>query len=233
MGYYCSRHFVGYWLSSLFEVMGNNYNKVAPVYDLLSRLVFGKAQVELQLDMLAYIPATSRILIVGGGTGWILEALAARYPDGLDITYLEISEKMLELSQKRDCGKNTVRFVHQAIETYDLAYDRYDVIFTPFLFDNFQEKKAATVFGKLDDALQPSGYWLYADFYLDPQRKEKWKKAMLALMYAFFSIVSNVETRHLPHMEPTFARLNYQECYHSLRYFGFLKGVVYRKNQAV
>ena len=121
--------------------MLNNYDKIANQYDFLSKVVFLKSQVQAQVNQLKYIPEKSSILIVGGGTGWILEELAKVHPSGLDIVYVEISQKMIALSKTRDVGNNNVEFVHLGIEDFktDLLFD---AILTPFLFDNFVKNRA-------------------------------------------------------------------------------------------
>ena len=70
--------------------MPANYNKIAPVYDMLSRLVFGKAIVNAQRRLLPGLPRGEyRLLIVGGGTGWILDELGKQKPQGITIDYVE------------------------------------------------------------------------------------------------------------------------------------------------
>ena len=56
--------------------MNPDFNTVARPYDFISRLVFGDSLVEAQTSLLHYIPSNSQILIVGGGTGWILEEIS-------------------------------------------------------------------------------------------------------------------------------------------------------------
>ncbi|MEH6308443.1 class I SAM-dependent methyltransferase [Olivibacter sp. CPCC 100613] len=209
--------------------MRNNYDNIASLYDRLSRLVFGRAQVNVQLDLIHTIASNSRILIVGGGSGWILEALAKLYPQGLMITYVEISANMLRIARNRYYGNNKVVFVEQAIEDYVAAPNSYDVIITSFLFDNFLRSKAEKVFRHLTALLVNEGRWLYADFYLEPQKKNRWKKGMLHLMYKFFGYVCRVEAKKLIDMEPYFQENGYRVLFCSLRYFGFVKGIVYQK----
>jgi len=96
--------------------MRNNYDRIARYYDVLSRMVFFRAQLKAQIDQLHFIPANSSVLIVGGGTGWILEEIAKVHSSGLRITYVEISAKMLDLSRKRKVGANEVTFVHSPAE---------------------------------------------------------------------------------------------------------------------
>ena len=112
--------------------MAANYNNSAWFYDLLARLVYGKALINAQVYLLEHIPENARVLIVGGGTGWILEELVRIHPSGLTITYVEIAPAMMALSKKRNCGNNQVIFINEAIENTDLPVG-FDVVLTPFL----------------------------------------------------------------------------------------------------
>jgi len=98
--------------------MANKYDSIAGIYDILSRLVFGKVLQRSQAGLLKWMSPESRVLIVGGGTGWILERIAADHPAGLDIVYVEASAKMVALSRKRKSGENTVTFICLPIEEY-------------------------------------------------------------------------------------------------------------------
>ena len=71
--------------------MASNYDNSAAFYDQLSQMVFGKALIRAQLYLLQQVPPNSTVLIVGGGTGWILEELSNIHYSGLAITYVEIS----------------------------------------------------------------------------------------------------------------------------------------------
>src|ERR1700722_7934923 len=114
--------------------MSANFNNSAWFYDALSRLVYGRALINAQLFLLKFIPANSKVLIAGGGTGLILEEITNLHPAGLNITYVEIAPKMMRLSEKRNTGSNAVTFINAAIENVTLTKD-FDVVITPFLFD--------------------------------------------------------------------------------------------------
>ncbi|MDB5150556.1 MAG: methyltransferase protein, partial [Mucilaginibacter sp.] len=120
--------------------MAANYDNSAWFYDRLSRLIYGRALVNAQVYLLNFVPAGSKILIAGGGTGWILEELSKIHPAGLDITYVEISANMTALSQKRQTGQNEVVFINEAVEKVKLLLLDFDVVITPFLFDNFVDE---------------------------------------------------------------------------------------------
>lgn len=208
--------------------MTNNYDKIARYYDRLSRLVFFKAQVNAQINQLKFIPENSRILIVGGGTGWILEELTKVYPAGLKIVYIEISEKMIELSKKRNTGNNTVEFVNSKVEDFS-SLANFDVISTPFLFDNFPEEKAGVVFEQLNSLLQKNGLWLFVDFTAELGKGRCWKSAFLKLMYGFFKLIGIVEASKLTDMNPYFKSVNYKEVNKRAYYGDFIQASVYQK----
>lgn len=208
--------------------MLNNYDKIARHYDFLSRMVFFKAQVNAQVCQLKYISAHHQILIVGGGTGWILEEIGKVHSDGLSIVYLEISSKMIELSRTRDCGTNQVVFVNQGIEDFRTSQE-FDVICTPFLFDNFSQQRADFVLEKLDAMLKTSGLWLLADFNPDYRKGKWWKKLLLSSMYAFFKLLKIVEARALPDTKSYFDRSAYLKLNESDFYGDFIQSIVYKK----
>lgn len=208
--------------------MNNNYDKIANHYDTLSRLVFFKSQVNAQINQLQYLPKDSSVLIVGGGTGWILEEIAKIYPSGLKLVYVEISAKMIALSQKRNCKNNQVEFVNVGIEVFRTD-TLFDVILTPFLFDNFAEQRAAKVFEQLNAYLQKDGLWFLVDFSLDKTKGNWWKWLLLKSMYSFFKLLGIVEANHLIDMNPYFMNAGYKILELRLYYGNFIKAVIFKK----
>jgi ubiquinone/menaquinone biosynthesis C-methylase UbiE len=207
----------------------NNYDAVAPFYDFLSRLVFGNAQVNAQVAQLQHIPAGARILIVGGGTGWILEEIARIHASGLVITYVEISAQMLKRAKSRSYGQNAVRFVHAGIAHFKPS-GKFDVIQTAFLFDNFSAASVNLIFNQLDDLLENNGLWLYSDFKLSPEERYGWKHLMLKMMYFFFRIVARVEAKKLQEVGALFGSKNYQIISREAHYRGFIASIIFRKS---
>jgi ubiquinone/menaquinone biosynthesis C-methylase UbiE len=203
--------------------MTTNYDKIAGSYDLISRAVYGKALVSAQVCLLQYVPANSRVLIVGGGTGWILEEIAQIH-SGLTIDYVESSAKMIALSEKKDHGTNHINFINLPAEDY-ITEERYDVILTPFFFDNFKTDKIQLLFAKLNTLLKQEGRWLYVDF-VDNGRF--WQKLLLKTMYLFFKITTGIETQELINMNPFFDP-RYHKIIELLHYHNFIRSVVYQK----
>lgn len=189
--------------------------------------MFFKSQVNAQINQLKYLPKDSIVLIVGGGTGWILEEVAKIHSRGLKIVYVEISEKMIQLSQKRRYAENDVQFINQGIEDFESSI-LFDVILTPFLFDNFSEQRAVMVFEKLNGFLEPNGLWFLVDFSLGNGIGDWWKSLLLNSMYRFFKLLSIVEASQLVEMKPYFSK-QYELLREDFYYSNFIKASIFRK----
>ena len=209
--------------------MPNNYNLIAPFYDLLSRIVFGRTLVQAQVCLLKFVPRGSRVLIVGGGTGWILEELAEVHPQGLTVTYIERSARMISRSKKRSVGQNEVTFVSDSIENFTAPAAKYNIIITPFFFDNFKQEKAEIIFNQLHESLANGGLWLFADFYLNKKSTKSSQKMLLKMMYLFFRISCHIEASHLPETASLFSANNYREIFKEARWNGFIQSIAYAK----
>jgi len=205
--------------------MSANYNNSAWFYDGLARLVYGSALVNVQVYLLQHIPANSNVLIVGGGTGWILEELAHIHPKGLSITYVEIAPAMMALSKKRNAGDNKVTFINDGIENVALPPD-FDVVVTPFLFDNFTEQTLHEVFNGISILLKKDGIWLNCDFQLTGKL---WQWVMLKSMFIFFRLICNIEASKLPNIRECFEHDDFRSIAQKNFFREFIGAEIYKK----
>ena len=205
--------------------MSANYNNSAWFYDGLARLVYGRALINAQVYLLHQIPAYSNVLIVGGGTGWILEELTRIHPKGLSITYVEVAPAMMALSKKRNTGDNKVTFINDAIENVALTAD-FDVVVTPFLFDNFVEENLHKVFNSINILLKKDGLWLNCDFQLTGKW---WQWVMLKSMFIFFRLICNIEASKLPRIRECFEREGFTAIAQRNFFGDFIGAGVYKK----
>ncbi len=205
--------------------MAANFNNSAWFYDRLSRLVYGKAIVNAQLFLISHIKPGCKILIVGGGTGWILEELTKLHPSGLQITYVEVAATMISLSQKRNIGNNDVIFINDVIEKVTLAPD-FDIAITPFLFDNFTEQTLQTVFSQIHTLLKPGALWLNCDFQLTGKW---WQSFLLKSMFLFFRLICGIEASKLPEIITFFDLKRYNVIVERTFFDDFILARVYGK----
>jgi tRNA (cmo5U34)-methyltransferase len=209
-----------------------NFDKVAPFYDGLSRLVFGNALRRAQGAHLKVIPEEAHVLLIGGGSGWLLEQLLLQKPNN-KVTYLEASTKMFQLARQR-LARNPG--IAQAAVTFRvgtegdlLPGETFDVIITPFLLDLFPDERLQHLMNRLYLALVPGGLWLFSDFWLVQSPAPRWQQLLLKSMYAFFGLLSKVQATTLPDFQQHFARLAVHEEQSQQFYKGMVQAKVYRK----
>ena len=171
-----------------------------------------------------YIPPQSYLLLIGGGTGWILPHL----PDeNLKIVYLEASAKMIHLAPKyvRENSTNEVVFIH-GTEANIPTERPFDIVFTPFFLDLFEKERFTHVFFKLDHVLKNGGKWLWVDF-VDNQSSGH--QILLRLMYVFFRLICGIKAKTLPPVLPFFYSLGYKAVRRNFFFKNFISSKVFLK----
>lgn len=175
---------------------GGDFNWIAPVYDALAFVVFGQRLKQAQSAFLDRIPAGASVLMVGGGTGWLLEQVLGHYQPG-KVVYVETSAQMVARASKRILQKplpGTVDF-RMGDETALPMGAQFDVIITPFVLDLFTESTLQYAFiPSLMNVLKSDGVWLVTDFVNPPGG---WQKVLLWCMIQFFRLTAGIETRKL------------------------------------
>jgi ubiquinone/menaquinone biosynthesis C-methylase UbiE len=205
--------------------MAANYDNSAWFYDRLSRVVYGETLVTAQTKFLQLIRANATVLIAGGGTGEIVEAITRVHPAGLTIVYVELSEKMIAYAQRRNFGQNTITFINNGVEEADLQ-PKFDVVITPFLLDSLSPSELDKVFNSIDKVLLPSGIWINTDFQLTGKW---WQNVLLKTMLLFFKLIGCIEVLQLPFIKQSFAQRAYK-VEHEQTFFGdFIVSTVYSK----
>lgn len=199
--------------------MKNGYNNAAFFYDSLSRLVFGNTLLQAKASLLPLISPNSKILIAGGGSGAILEAICRQHPAGLYITFVDAASRMVARARKRNVENNQVDFIVLPVEEIRLP-DKYDVIITQFFFDNFREQDAIGIFRHLHYFMKTGGLWLYTDFTNNAPLQHR---MLLKAMYVFFKMICGVPGSHVPAMDALFTEHGYTLRSRESRMSGFIE----------
>lgn len=198
-----------------------NFDAVALIYDRLSKWVFGNTLMEAQVYFLNCIAANSNVLILGGGSGELLQRLLSVQPSCY-VCYVDASAKMIELTRRRVGDLNNVTFIHGTEN--DIPVDVHaDVVITNFYFDLFSESSLQRVIEKVKSHTKPEAIWLATDFVKTDRLTDK---VLLKLMYTFFRVTSGIEAKDLPEWEKEMGR-NFTAT--TSKYFrgGFVRSVVY------
>ncbi|PJJ59191.1 class I SAM-dependent methyltransferase [Hymenobacter chitinivorans] len=179
------------------------FDRVAPFYDPLARLVFGDALRRAQQAALAGLPpGRPRVLIIGGGSGWVLGEVLQRRPDAR-VLYLEASALMLAKSRAtllQAAPEHAGQVEFRLGTEHDLRPDEsFDAIITFFFLDLFEPRRLQAILDALNQARRPGAPWLLADF---RPAQTLWQRLLLQTMYRFFRLTTGISGRAMPDLHP-------------------------------
>ena len=201
----------------------NGFDRIAPYYDFLAGLIFRKSIIKAQEYFLPEIKDGDRILILGGGTGWILNSIFKLTNPG-EIWYVDTSQKMIEKSKARNLDHSKVHFIHGRVEVIP-DHLKFDVVITNFFLDVFSTSEFPTLVRSIMAKLKPQGAWLCTDFVAT----NRWyQKGMLKVMYLFFGIVANLENRNLPDWETLLIKEGLEPRREKYFWSGFIKAAIFK-----
>ena len=200
-----------------------NFDSVAGFYDKLATLVFGTAMRRAQTTYLYDIPQGSNVLILGGGTGWLLSELSAVNPT-CKVWYTDASSQMISLS-KRKMRNSTheIVFIHGTEESIPVEI-MFDAVITHFYLDLFPPDSCNVTIRKIRSNIRTGGLWLVSDFI----NTTWWHGVMLRMMYGFFRLMCGIEGSSLSPWKNLLEENGFKE--HKSREFfgGFIKSAVFR-----
>ena len=138
------------------------FDAIAPYYDRLSRLVFGQSLIRAQTHFLHKINSNSRILVLGGGTGWWLKDLLRQTPS-CKIVYVEPSVRMLKLAMEATGNDPRITFIKGTHGFLPIG-EKFDAVIAFCFFDLFSSRMLPNVVEKIVKCIQPNGLLLVTDF---------------------------------------------------------------------
>lgn len=200
-----------------------DYGPLAPVYDLLAAVAFGGSLRRAQRAALAAgLPGLGpqpRILVLGGGTGWVLSPLWQHCPTA-QVLYMEVAASMLAATQAR-----LARHPPPAGARLELRHgseadlqpgEQFDAIITFFVLDSFLPHALPAALGRLQATLAPQARWLVVDFW---PAQAGWRRALLRAMYLFFRVTVRLQARTMPPWPDSLAALGLRPTWEQ-RFFG-------------
>ncbi|GAA4017599.1 hypothetical protein GCM10022408_34020 [Hymenobacter fastidiosus] len=204
------------------------FDRVAAFYDPLSHFIFGQ---ELQLAQQATLEALPLghpyVLIIGGGSGWVLPEVLSRRPNAR-VLYVEASPMMLVKSREtllRLAPKHATQVEFRlGTETSLRPQESFDVIITFFFLDLFALARLRAVLDRLTAVRRRGAPWLLADF-RPPQTR--WQQALLVTMYRFFRLTTGISGRRLPPIHAELARMGLFPRQQQLFYRGLVEATVF------
>lgn len=205
--------------------MANNFNSVALIYDALAGMVFGKSIQKAQSVWLGSIPDNSKVLILGGGTGFILEELD-RLELSLKVTYIEPSSSMMCQARKRLPLKFIEVDFIQDTHVAALGIGGFNVVITSFFLDVFTQGQLSKVVQQISSLVDEGGAWLLTDFVTTGIW---WQNALIKLMYLFFKVTVGLEGNRLLNFEAYLSEAGYRSVKQKCFYYGMIRSDIYKR----
>jgi ubiquinone/menaquinone biosynthesis C-methylase UbiE len=202
----------------------NGFDWLAPHYDSLARMIFGKSMVRAQTCFLEVIPPFSKVLILGGGTGWLLAELLHGRPKS-EVWYIESSARMLSMARKKNNNCSQVHFILGTEK--NIPSCEFDIVIAPFFLDLFSPHTLPKVVEGISLVSKPSARWIIADFV---DQGKWWQLFLLKTMYSFFRRVCRIEARALPPWGAILVQSGLSIVDRRFFYGGFIKSAVYLKS---
>jgi ubiquinone/menaquinone biosynthesis C-methylase UbiE len=187
------------------ERIRKGFDRLSPAYDLLARLFFGRSLLRSQFHFLSRVPKARNALILGGGTGRILEELlkmekADRYH------YIDISPRMIAKARERTTGRNG-RVTFTCGSYTDLGKQPYDLVITPYVLDCFTDEELPAVVGAITAASAPGAHWLFTDFNIPVTGGMRFlSRLVVRALYFLFNLVCGLGIKKLPDFSLHFSR---------------------------
>ncbi|MBA3650081.1 MAG: class I SAM-dependent methyltransferase [Chthoniobacterales bacterium] len=205
-----------------------SFDRVAPLYRALERLVFGDQLQQARLAFLEKIERPRRVLIVGEGDGRFLAECVRRHPRAM-IDCVDASARMIDFARSRSGGPE-INFIHADFSTLSLESDQYDLIVAHFFLDCFAGAALCDVVEKLGRAATHDALWLLSDFRIpDFGWSRLWARFCIRTMYLFFGLVSGLGTQRLEDPSPGLRSAGFERVSQRLTRGGMIKSELWRR----
>jgi len=165
------------------------------------------------------------VLILGGGTGWILSELFKVNPT-CRVWYVEASIKMLEKAKTRKevSPSSQVFFLHGTERNLQQIGDvRFDAVIANFYFDLFTSTSLRAVLENIKRSINPGSKLLVSEFVEGPRSQ----RLLLFVMYQFFRWTCSLEASRLPDWQHELTRHRLTERHTKAFCNGFIKSSLY------
>lgn len=204
-----------------------NCDCIAPYYEILERLTFGRLLERSRFAFLAEAAAAERAILCGDGDGRFLAALLRNNARVL-VDFVDLSAGMIALAQRRVASMGQtylqrVKFFASDVRDFEPTRTSYDLIATHFFLDCFSEAEIAGIVARLAAWSAPKAQWIVSDFREAQTALGRiWTRALIRGLYAAFRWTTNLRVTRLPNYAAALARRDLCLRKHELRFGGLL-----------
>jgi SAM-dependent methyltransferase len=202
----------------------NAYNRIAWIYDRLSRWYLGRQFPKSKYIYLDSIRTGQTVLILGGGTGENLPEIVERIGAQGKVYFMDASKAMIEKAKGRfKRVPPNIQFIHCA-DFSQIRTVNPDVILTQYFLDVLSNKQLEILFDQLAEVDNKHTEWIFVDFYGIPE-----KRRLIKMLIGIFRIAVDHPRKDLPDYAHYFDRWGWKEK-ESCRFMdGFIQAKVYKR----
>ena len=187
------------------------YDRLAKIYRGLEICLFGNALLRARLALLEQLPRVGRALVLGDGTGRLLEELCITQPD-CRITSVDQSRQMLNQQRRRveRIGAiDRVDLIQADVRSYDVPENHFDLVVAAFFLDCFSDDELAENVPRFVAGLRDDGTFYFVDFVWPSSTwRRRQATAYQWLMHRFFRWQTGLPNRRLVDLETVLATQN-------------------------
>ena len=138
------------------------FNQRSPDYDRIHAGAIGGG-IESKNILASFIPQNTKTLLdIGIGTGLELTEIFKRFPD-IEVTGLDIAEKMLELCQRRCEGKK-LNLIRKSYLDFDFCENSYDAVMSVMTLHHYNHEIKTELYKKIRHSIKPGGVYIESDY---------------------------------------------------------------------
>lgn len=168
------------------------------------------------------------MLIIGGGTGQVLEALdKLKIP--LVIDFIEPSYRMIEKARKRSTGLSNleVKFHQIRLQSFRLDY-KYDWVCCFYFLDLFESDKLRSLLQQIKKLMEDHSHLIVGDF--QKRRSKYWQGVLSKMMHIFFKLTADLESHRLKDIDKEVKFNGFEKLREAQFFSGFIFSAVYKKD---
>jgi ubiquinone/menaquinone biosynthesis C-methylase UbiE len=141
----------------------DRFNRWAGTYERhwMQRRIFVPVQRTVLERAAASMPQPRRVLDIGCGTGRLLRAAEARFPEA-ELFGVDAASEMVKQAVAGSPAGSSIRYQQAVAEHLPFANGQFDLVFSTMTFHHWHDQRAGAA--EVARVLTPRGRWLIADF---------------------------------------------------------------------
>ena len=206
----------------------NNFNGISRFYDLLTWIVFHGKLDKAQNQYLSQLKINDSILILGGGTGKILNEIQ-KLNISVEIDFIDPSIEMLKKAKSRivPATLNHVKFHQMRFQEFNFE-KKYDWIYCGFFLDLFNEQDLIQNLSHIKWHMSDRTSLIVTDFQI--VRKSYWQTLISKAMHLFFKVFTKLESKELKDIQLHLQEAGFRKKDYFEYYSKFIFSGLYKKN---